>query len=108
MLNEELERLIHSTFNIHNSTFLVLHPSSFLLVPHLRQPSARYARYADGVVRRIVEEGETGVGDVFEVEDVQRAGALVEAVAVFAGVEAQHRAKDQANGGLVRDDDEAL
>jgi hypothetical protein len=48
------------------------------------------------------------VGEVLEVDDVQRAGALVEAVAIFAGVESEERAEKEADGRLVRDDQDPL
>ena len=60
------------------------------------------------VVRDVVEEGEAGVGDVLEVEDVERGGVLVEAVAVFSRVESEQGRDEKADGGLVGDDDELL
>ena len=47
-------------------------------------------------MRGVVEKREAGAGAVLEVNDVERGGALVEIVAVAAGIETEERAQEQA------------
>src|SRR3954452_5434017 len=55
--------------------------------PRLRQPVRRHLRHIDAVVRRVVEQRQARRHHVFEVENVERARALVESVAIFAWIE---------------------
>ncbi|MCU1227753.1 MAG: hypothetical protein JWO97_637 [Acidobacteria bacterium] len=63
--------------------------SLLLLVPHLRQSRSRQRGDVAGVVRGVVEQRQARVRHILEIEHVQRGWALIEAVAVFAGVEAE-------------------
>ncbi len=60
------------------------------------------------VVGGVVEEREPGAGGVAEIDDVKRGGALVEVVAVAARVEAEEGAEQEADGGFVGDDEDAV
>src|SRR5258708_35056377 len=70
--------------------------------PSLRQSILRHIGHVARVVRGVVEQGEPWAGDVLEVEDVERAGTLIEPVAVFARIDADQRADEEADRGLVR------
>src|SRR5205809_3987808 len=89
----------------HHSSLITRHSSLF--TPRLRQSSLWDLRHRV-VVRRIVEQREPRVREVLEIDDVQRARALIEAVAVLARVESEERAEEEADGRLVRDDQDPL
>src|SRR5258708_39619139 len=72
---------------------------SLPLIPNPRQPSRRYVGHLIPVVRDDVEEPEPRVGHVLEVEDVEGAGALVEAVTGLGRIEGEPGAEDQTDGG---------
>src|SRR3954471_10232591 len=74
-----------------------------LLAPHLRQPVLRHLRHVAAIVRRVVEQRQTRIGDVFEIEDVEGAGTLIETIAILARIESDERAEKQPDSGLVRD-----
>src|SRR5438067_1756193 len=59
-------------------------------------------------MRRVVEERQARVREVAEVEDVERVRRLIEALAVLARIEAEERAEEEADRGLVGDDENAL
>ena len=54
------------------------------------------------VVRDVVKKHQPGTHRVFEIEDVEAGGCLVEPVAVAARVEAQQAADDEPKRSLVR------
>ena len=71
------------------------------VAPPLRQARFRHGgdgEAALGVMRRVVEERQARAGQVLEIDDVQRAGALVEIVAV-SGAD-RNRAASSAAAGL--------
>src|SRR5713101_313794 len=56
----------------------------------------------------VVEEGQAGARGIAEIENVQRRGTLVEAVAVGARVEAEERTDQQSDSRLVGGDRDML
>src|SRR6476659_8842830 len=59
-------------------------------------------------MRGVVEERKARVGQLLEIEDVQRGGTLIEAVAILARIEAEEGAEEEADRRLVGDDEEVL
>jgi len=53
----------------------------------------------------VVEEHQPGTNRPFEIEDGKRRRGLVQAISIAASVEAKEAGDDEANGGLVRDDE---
>jgi len=77
------------------------------VAPPLGQPRLGHGRNRQallGVMRGVVEERQPRAGDVLEVDDVERAGALVEIIAEAARIEPEQRADQQPDRRLVRDD----
>ena len=70
-------------------------------IPPLRQALIRKTRTVR-VVRRVIEEHEACAHRVPEVHNIQAGGRLVEAVAETPRIERKKAAQDEAQGGLVR------